>query len=300
MLRRMQGIDLNLLPVLQALLEEEHVTRAAERVHLSVPATSRALERCRKVFGDPLLVRSGRNVVITPRGSELLAELQPVIASIEQMTRRVGPFDPMQLRGTFTIRANEAVIAAIGSQLLERMSRDAPMANLRLQFEGEDDFDRLGDASVDLAIGAYGESLGELCAEHIADEQLVGVVRAGHEWSRSRLTLKRFAALDHVVASRRGRARGPLDDLLAAQGLERRVTAVVPSFSSALALVAQSEAITIAPRRLASLLCGPGGLAMVKVPLDLPLVEVLQVWHRRTDADPANRWLRQCVRDVDT
>lgn len=289
----MQGIDLNLLPQLRALLEEEHVTRAAERMHLSVPAMSRALERCRRTFGDPLLVRSGRNVVITPRGREVLAELVPVMASIDALTVRPEPFDPAALRRRFTIRANEAVIASLGSPLLAHLGDEAPDVELRFQFESDDDLDRLRDGTVDLAIGGYSQRAGDLHTEHLADETLVGVVRTGTPVSRP--GLGRFAGLDHVVVSRRGRARGPIDDLLAGHGLERRVVAVVPSFSAAIALVAQSDAVTVAPRRFVAVL---GGFATFRVPLDLPVVDVVQMWHERADADAASAWLRGRVSAV--
>jgi DNA-binding transcriptional LysR family regulator len=292
------GLDLNLLPVLHALLEEQHVTRAAERVHLSVPATSRALERCRRAFGDPLLVRSGRGVVITPRGAELLAELNPILAAVSGLVDRGAPFDPASLRRRFTVRANEAVIASLGSPLLDVLRAQAPHVDVRFQFEADDDDARLRDGSVDLAIGGYSDLDADLSTEAIAAETLVGVARAGVVPAGARMTLKRFASIDHVVSSRRGRATGPLDALLAERGLHRRVVAVVPSFSAALAMVAQTDALTIAPRRLVEILAAEGHLEVFRIPLELPEVEVVQVWHRRTAADPAHRWFRSCVRSA--
>lgn len=292
----MHSIDLNLLPVLHALLAEQHVTRAAERMYLSPPAMSRALDRCRRTFGDELLVRRGRGLVITPRGTELLAELQPLLSGIEALVGGVAPFDPAALRRVFTIRANEAVIAAVGSLLLDSMRGQAPHAELRFESETTDDLDALRDGRVDLAIGSYGETTRELHAEQVATERLVGVFRSAHPLAGVRMTVRRFANARHVVTSRRGVARGPLDDLLSTHGVRREIAAVVPSFSAALAMCAQSDLVTLIPGRLAAVLARGAGLALFEPPVALPAVDVMQLWHGRNHDDPAHRWLRAQVR----
>jgi DNA-binding transcriptional LysR family regulator len=124
---------------------------------------------------------------------------------------------------------------------------------------------------------------------------LVGVVRADGR-PPTRMTVQRFAGRDHIAVSRRGRARGPLDEYLAGIGLTRRVVAVVPSFSAALAMVAQSDAVTLAPRRLATLLAANGGLRLFVPPVPLPTVRIDQIWHDRDTADPPHDWFRRCVR----
>lgn len=292
----MQDIDLNLLPVLRVLLEEEHVTRAAERLHLSIPATSRALDRCRRTFADPLLVRRGRGVVATPRGRELLNQLGPLLDALEVL--QVGPprFEPAALRRTFVVRANEAVIASLGSALLAELAKEAPNAGVRFESEAADDFDRLSDGSASLAVGSYSNIGSELATESLVTETMMVALRADHPAAQQSLTLKRFAALDHVVASRRGRASGPVDRYLAEQGLERRVVAVVPTFSAALAFAVVSDAVALVPERLARLLSRPDTLALRKSPIALGDIEVQQIWHGRMTADPEHRWFRERVR----
>ncbi len=296
LLLSMQEIDLNLLPVLRVLLEEEHVTRAAGRLHLSVPATSRALDRCRRVFADPLLVRNGRGVVATPRGQELLTLLAPLLDGLEVLRVGPPPFDPAEVRRTFVVRANEAVIAALGSALLAELAVDAPHAGVRFESEATDDLDRLDDGAVSLAIGSYSDVARGLASESLATEQIVVALRANHPASKQTLTLKRFAALDHIVASRRGQAFGPVDRYLADHGHNRRVVAVVPTFSAALALAIASDAVALVPRRLATLLSGPSTAAIRPSPVKLPDVDVQQVWHGRLTVDPEHRWFRERVR----
>ena len=146
----MQSTDLNLLPVLLALLEEENVTRAAARLNLSVPAASRALDRARRMFGDPLLVRSGRGVVMTPRGRTLLPELLAVLDTVASVVERPGALPPDRIRRRFSIRANEAVIAAAGAELIAIASRLPP----RVVFLSMNDSDAYRAAAREL--GAYG------------------------------------------------------------------------------------------------------------------------------------------------
>ncbi len=139
LLRSVQEIDLNLLPILRVLLEEEHVSRAAERLHLSIPATSRALDRCRRTFNDPLLVRQGRGVVATPRARELVVQLTELLENLEVLRVPVPTFDPKVVRQTFVVRANEAVVAALGSALFVGFHAEAPHVEVRFESEATDD-----------------------------------------------------------------------------------------------------------------------------------------------------------------
>jgi DNA-binding transcriptional LysR family regulator len=292
----MQELDLNLLRAAEVLLSEQSVSRAAARLYLSVPATSRLLDRCRRAFGDPLLVRDGRGLVITPRGVALLDELAPLMAAIERAVH-TPDFEPAALRSTFVVRANEVVIAAVGAALLDAVRRAAPDVTLRFELETIDDLDALG-ATVDLAIGSYRDLGPDLHAEQVAVETMVGVLSSSHPLAGARMTIHRFAQPVHVVASRRGRPRGPIDDLLAARGLRRDVAAVVPSFTAAVLMCIGSDFTTVAPQRLARRLAAGADLVTFGLPFDTPPVAVQQVWHRRTDADPAHRWLRAIVREV--
>jgi DNA-binding transcriptional LysR family regulator len=153
----MQSIDLNLLPVVVALVEEQNVTRAAVRLNLSVPATSRALGRARKTFGDPLLVRSGRGVTATPRALALLPELIHALGTVASVVERPATMAPDRIRRTFTIRANEAVIAAAGAQIVAIAAAEAPRSEIRFELETRDDMAALRHDSVDLAIGSYSD-----------------------------------------------------------------------------------------------------------------------------------------------
>ncbi len=287
----MQSIDLNLLPAAQALLSERSVTRAAARLHLSVPATSRALERCRLTFGDPLLVRAGRRLEITPRGAALLPELDAALAAISRTVAPPDTFDPARLRARFTIRTNEVILAAIAGRWIETVAERAPGVELRFETETPDDLDALRRGDASLAVGSYGGLTDDLHRRTLVTEQLVGVVRADHPMAHTRITPRRFAALRHVVTSRRGIARGPLDDLLADRGLRRDIVAVVPSFSAAIGMCLTSDLTTLAPERLVKVLGTPTTLISFPAPVPIPTVDVDAIWHARHHHDPSHRWL---------
>jgi DNA-binding transcriptional LysR family regulator len=306
----MQSIDLNLLPVVLTLLEEESVTAAAARLNLSVPATSRALERARRIFGDPLLVRSGRGVVTTPRARELLPELTNALAGLAIVLDRPQSFDSRRLRRTFTIRANETVIAAAGATLITLVARAAPHVEISFELETSDDIAALRNGDADLAIGSYGDANSDIETAPLLNESLVAVVRAGHPIIKAgaRPSLQRFAQLDHIVVSRRGLSRKTVEMIQtpptqnrsgrktsADAPIKRSVIAVVPSFAVALAIISKSDATTVAPSHLASLFLDHGGLVRFTPPIPLPTVTVSQLWHASKSADPAHRWLRSCV-----
>ncbi|GII61019.1 LysR family transcriptional regulator [Sphaerisporangium krabiense] len=282
-----------------ALLQDGSVTAAAERLHLSIPATSRALGRLRRAMGDPILVRAGRQMAPTPfalrtapRVRSLLQEASALISADREVTIA-------DLTHTFTIRINDGVAATLASAAVEATAADAPGVTLRFVTEGTESVEALRDGSVDLDIGAGDAAAPDIRTAVLYRERMVGVVRADSPLGRHRRpTLAQLCRYPHVSASRRGRARGPLDDALEAAGLRRHVAAVVPTFAVAALLVASTPYIGLVPQRLAEQYGQALGVRWFPVPADLPEVDVRLLWHARLDADPAQRWLRDTIRDA--
>lgn len=247
-----EQLDLNLLRVFDALLREGSVTAAAERLHLSIPATSRALGRLRRAMADPILVRAGRGMAPTPfalrtapRVRSLLDEASALISADREIT--VG-----ELERTFTIRINDGVAATLAATAVEAVAAAAPGVTLRFVAEGNESTEALRDGSVDLDIGAGEPAAPDLRTAELYRERLVGIVRADSPLGRHRRpTLAQLCRYPHVSASRRGRARGPLDEILEAEGLRRHVAAVVPTSAVAALLVASSPYVGLVPQRLA-------------------------------------------------
>jgi DNA-binding transcriptional LysR family regulator len=289
--------DFNLLVTLDVLLAEGSVARAAERLRLSPSAMSRALARLRATTGDPLLVRAGRGLVPTPRALELRERVGHLVQDGEAVLRPAGKPNLEQLVRTFTLRTSEGFVETFGPDLIARIAREAPGVRLRFVPKPDKDSAPLREAAVDLETGVVGTATGpEVRAQALFRDRFIGVVRKGHALSRGRITPARYAAGDHIGVSRRGRDSGPLDEALSALGLERRIVTIVGGFATALALARASDLIASVPERHTGKL--RAGMHSFPLPLSLPEVTVSLLWHPRLDADPAHRWLRECVRDA--
>lgn len=289
--------DLNLLVTLDVLLSEGNVARAAQRLRLSPSAMSRALARLRLTMGDPLLVRAGRGLVPTPRALELRERVGRMVEEAEALLRPAERPDLGRLERTFTLRCSEGFVENFGAGLVARLASEAPGARLRFVPKLDKDSAALRDGRVDLDTGVIGRAMGpEIRTQRLFRDHFVGVVRNGHPLCEGEVTPERYAAGLHILVSRRGRTTGPIDEALAARGLERGIATVVGGFSAALALARNSNLIASVPARHTDAL--RAGLYSFPLPVPPPDITVSMFWHPRLEADPAHRWLRQCVRAV--
>jgi DNA-binding transcriptional LysR family regulator len=301
----MQGVDLNLLVALDALLAERSVTGAARRLGLSPSAMSRTLARLRSATGDPLLVQAGRALVPTPYAEELAGRV-PALARDAQAVLRppAGRLDLAALERTFTLRAGEGFVDLLSAPLAAALLKAAPGVRLRFAPKPDKDAQPLRDGSIDLEIGVVGPSAPEVRTQLLFRDRFIGVCRAGHPLLAGEgPTAERYAACRHVVASRRGQAQGPVDDALAQLGLKRAVVLVVPAYTSALQVAYTSDLVALAPRlSLGNALTRHGaadaGLQGFDLPVPTPEIAIAAQWHPRMDGDPAHRWLRQTVAAV--
>ncbi|MGE0748859.1 MAG: LysR family transcriptional regulator [Rhodospirillales bacterium] len=289
--------DLNLLITLDVLLAEGSVARAAARLRLSPSAMSRALARLRETTGDPLLVRAGRGLVPTPRALELRERVGRLVRDGEAVLRPAETLDLGRLARTFTLRTSEGFVENFGPGLIARAGAQAPGVRLCFMQKPDKDSTPLRDGIVDLETGVVGAATGpEVRAQALFRDRFVGVVRAGHPLCQGKVTPERYAAGRHVLVSRRGRDRGPIDEALAALRLERQVATIVGGFATALALARGSELVASVPERHSGNL--REGMHTFALPFAVPEITVSLLWHPRLDADPAHRWLRGCVREV--
>jgi DNA-binding transcriptional LysR family regulator len=289
--------DLNLLVTLDVLLAEGSVARAARRLRLSPSAMSRALARLRATTGDPLLVRAGRGLVPTPRALELRETVSRLVVDGEAVLRPAETLDLERLARTFTLRTSDGFVENFGPDLIARVHGQAPGVRLRFVPKPDKDSAPLRDAAVDLETGVVGQATGpEVITQALFRDRFIGVVRKGHALSRGRITPRRYAAGRHILVSRRGLDRGPIDEALQPLGLAREIAATVGGFTAALALARASDLIASVPERHTGNL--RAGMHSFPLPLAMPQITVSLLWHPRMDADPAHRWLRGCMRDV--
>ena len=285
--------DLSLLVPLDALLQEASVTNAARRVGLSTPAMSHALARIRERLGDPILVRAGRGMVLTPRAIALKPQVHAAVADARRALEPARAFVPGELARTFVVHATDYVLTVLGVAVDALLREQAPRACLRFVPNTPDDAALLRDQGSDLAVGIYGELPPEMRHRRLLTDRFVGVVRKGHPLTRQRVTLEHFVRAPHVQVAPRGRPGGYLDDVLRERGLERTVARAVPYFVTALQLVAETDYVLTISERIARRYAAALGLELFEVPVKLEPYALSLVWHPRVDPDPAHRFLRE-------
>ncbi|MFE6776583.1 LysR family transcriptional regulator [Streptomyces sp. NPDC057702] len=291
-------MDLNLLRALDALLQENSVTRAAERLGTSPAAASRMLAKLRRAAGDPLLVRAGQELVPTPRALELREEVSALVRRSDALFRPSAAFDVAGLRRTFTVQAGDLLLTGLAGPLLERVRAEAPLVDVVFLAEALEGGPALRQGQADLELGVLGHLDPETRSHTLARLPMLGVARAGHRLFDGPIDARSFAEADHIGVSRLGKRHGPIDAELARLGLRRRVAVVVPSYTSALMLASGGDLVSLTvaewlPEAMAAL-----GLRTFALPLGLPPVEIGMAWHPRNSADHAHRWFRAHVRAV--
>lgn len=297
----MKQADLNLLIALDALLQEENVSRAAARVGLSTPAMSHALSRLRAQVGDPLLVRSGQRMVPTPRADRLRGRVAAVVREAREVLAPPPVEDVTAVERTFRIHTSDHLISVLGPDL-DRLARVAPGVTLHVMPCVAETPAQLRDGTVDLAIGVfdyspYSELPTDLRIQQLYEDEFTCVVRAAHPTVKRALTLAQYCAVDHIQIAPRGNPGGYVDELLARRGLRRRIARALPYFIAGLALVAETDYLLTCSVVLARRMQRRFGLRTVAPPPELGLepFPYAQLWHPRHDRDPPHRWLRDIV-----
>jgi len=292
----LSALDLNLLVVLEALLNERHVTRAALRVGLSQSATSHALGRLRELYKDPLLVRSGKSMVLTPTAAALLPGVSRGLSELRATLSHEPVFAPRTTRRAFALALVDYGQLLILPRLLAHLQREAPLVDLSIN--GDIRWvDLLEAGTTDLAIYVAGKPTNVLLTRPLFSDGFVCMVRRGHPLARSRepLTLAKYLAQQHVVVAPSGSPGSVVDDELARRGKSRRVALRVPNFLVAPAVVAESDFMSTLPERLARQLAKSYPVRLLAAPVPLPRFTNSLAWHARLDHDPAHRWLRDTV-----
>jgi DNA-binding transcriptional LysR family regulator len=288
-------VNLNLLAAFDALFEERSVTRAARRSGVTQSAMSSSLAQLRRLFDDPLFVRTSHGIEPTRRA---LALAEPVHQGLRLFAEALSPpsFDPRTASRSFVLMASDHVEFVLLPPLLRRLERDAPSVRLELRPWGLHEVPAaLARGEADLMIGFYDALPARHRQQLIFEEAYACVVRRGHPRVRRTLSLNTWLELRHVLVSERGDSPGSVDRALAARGLTRVVGARVSHFLMAPQLVARTDMVAAISRRVADVLATPLKLAVFTPPIALPKGRVGQVWHEQMDGDPGHRWLRAVI-----
>jgi DNA-binding transcriptional LysR family regulator len=289
-------VDLNLLPVLDALLRHRSVSVAARELDMSQSALSSALARLRTLLGDPLFVRTGRGLLPTTRASQMAAPLAVILEQVRDRVLSAGGFAAPVTQRQFTLCLSDVGSFVVWPGLVSAVRAQAPNVSMRLRvLEQAAIAAALQNGEVDLAVGAYPGLPDSLCQRRLFDRDHVCLVRTGHPLAGRRVTLKQFAGAAHVVVRMSSGVQERIDQLLAAEGLRRVIALEMPSYLMLPPLLEAGDYLTVMPGQLADEFCRHGRFTAMKSPLVLPPSTIRLHWHRRFHDDPANIWLRELV-----
>jgi DNA-binding transcriptional LysR family regulator len=286
----LRRIDLNLLVILDALLSEQHVTRAAERVHLSQPAVSHALARLRDVLGDPLLVRQGGTLVPTARALELAAPLAEALAQVQALLAP-NRFDPASAKRRFRVAMSDYSAAIFLPRLVRVLRREAPGIDLQIiQTSREGMVDGVLNGDLDLAAGVFPDMPAELRTTPLFDEHYTCLVDRNSLPHDGSLDLPTYLSRPHVLLEMRGSGTPEIERALTAIRQRRHVAISLPHWGVAPQLIEGTDLIlTVSSRGLLNI--DHQHLVAVAPPFHIPSFAFELAWHARRGGDSGLQWL---------
>ncbi|HTY49538.1 MAG TPA: LysR family transcriptional regulator [Steroidobacteraceae bacterium] len=296
---QLNRFDLNLLIALDALLHEKNVTRAAERVFLSQPAMSAALQKLRDYFEDQLLVRVGREMELTPRGLSLVEPVREALLKVQNALGTQPTFDPATVRRTFTVIATDEAVPELVPRVLNRLAREAPQVQCHIEQVSQTSLTRLsyGDADLCLSLDIwrlYGMRAfpDDLRSVALRPVRWVCVLDRDHDFRGETLTLEDYKALPHVFARPNGHA-APVEELVRRlTGMDLNVRASAQSLLEVLFMLPGSPFAATVPERVANLVTPILPLKTYLLPFDVMDGHEILLWHKRNEPDPGHAWLR--------
>ena len=301
-------LDLNLLRVFDEVMAERNLTRAARNLAITQPAASNALRRLREALGDELVTRAGYGVVPTPFALSIWPSVREALANLRAAIAPVD-FDASTTRDTFVLAMADATAAILIPRLLRILEQEAPRASIRLRpLTTRDPRILLEGEEVQMAIGYFPAvvaaiTLGEMQEDTpdtfghapIYSGQYVCVMRRDHPLAGAPISLDAYCGARHLLVSFSGRPFGFVDEALAVIKRSRRIVLTVNQFFTAAQVVANSDLLTILPRDFIPSTGIAEQLAWQPLPVQVPLLQVDMLWHRRKQAAPAHTWLRAAV-----
>ncbi len=297
--KHLWDVDLNLLVVFHAMAEHQSVTRAAEALALSQPATSAALARLRLLLGDPLFVKSGQAMRPTPRALLLVPTVRQLLTTVKDDILTTSVFEPSTSTRNFHLIAPDIAEVILLPSILAKLRRVAPSVTIKVT-----SMPRLATAQAlesgvaDLAIG-YLPDLHKsgFVQQRLFKHAYVCIARQGHPTLHGRLAMRDYLTAPHAVVLPEGREH-LVEQFLNAKQIRRNVVLELSHFMSLQTIIASSDLIATVPEDLAEFFAEHSKIQIFPLPLKSPEVQVHQFWHQRLSKDPANMWLRGLVFDA--
>ena len=292
-IRALRQFDLNALVVLKVLLDERHVTRTAEQLHLTQSAVSRTLARLREAFADPLLVSVGKQMHLTPRAAELVVPLNEILQRLESF---IAPevFDPQTHQGRIRLATTDYGTHTLLPRLVPLLAKAAPNIELSALEWPSDLLDDLEQNKVDLIIGGTSAPSQDIHQRIVAHDEMKGLVRKGHPFAES-MSLDNYLSLNHIIISSSGEGLSSIDLLLKEQGRQRKIAIRVPHFFAALEIIANTDYMILVPGHFARRYVDKDKFEIIDPPFEIPTLEISMFWHARMHQDPLHHWFRNFI-----
>ncbi len=298
---QLDKIDLHLIRILNTVLSEGSVSRAAVRLGMHQPAVSAALRRLRELAGDPLLVRSGAGMVATDAGLRMIEPSARILRDAEQLFSDARGFDPARSEVTFRLAASDYLDPFFLPQLVARIKAQAPQARIDMRGLSDDANyqTHLAEGRVDVVIGNWASPPDELHMGRLFGDEVVCLVSNEHPACRRGWEPDTWLAAEHIAPTpTHPGAKGFIDEHLASLGLARKVVARCPHFGLIPAMVASSLLVLTTGRQYCDRFVSQLPVQVLPCPIEFPRMMYYQLWHERSHASASGRWLRERVRDV--
>ena len=291
-----RSINLNLIPMLQALLNEESVVGAARKANLSQPAMSGALARLREMLDDPLLVRSGRSMYLTPRAEELRAQVNKLCADIDAVFEPRS-FEPVAAEQEFVIASPDYLAYLIGKELLPRLAKEAPGITVRFVDVPNDLPESLQNSQIDLAVCGNFNTWPSLEYHSVFYDRVVITLAKNHPLAKKK-RVSRSELLDYPILGFRPTVEGAKDKQRLATGigsLDIRPQLTVGQFTDAVLLAQQGHYVAAAPKSLIDALSKLLPLHQIAVSEEEPAIDTGIFWVKALGEAPAMHWMRRVL-----
>lgn len=293
----MANLDLNLMVIFDAIMQEQSITAAAERLAMTQPSVSNAVSRMRHAWKDPLFVKQGRGIRPTPYANKLWRDISEPLDTIRCATVQQA-FDAATLKRTFRIAVTDWMADLFWLPLRQLIEAEAPNVNIHAVPYTVNGESLLLNADVDMVLDYFEGSSNKVQSQKLFDNHFVCAMRQGHPLANHDLNMECFAAAEHLLLSLSGEASGGVDRLLQQEGLHRRIAMTVNHCYNIPRLLINTDMITTIPMPVIIESVDKGHLVVKKPPFDLAPGPISMTWHTRHQRDPETLWLREKVLDV--
>lgn len=292
---RIERIDLNLFIVFEAIYRERSVTKVAAQLNLTQPSVSNALSRLRQTFDDPLFVRTPSGMSPTPVSESIIKDVRDALRLMHRSVESSAKFEPEVSDKVFHLGMNDLAESLLLPKLRGILKRTAPNLSVTSYYvDRQSAVEEMKAGHIDLLIDAPMLNTKELFNKPLKNLPYVIAMRKGHPLAKKSVSIDKYLSCEHIHVSSRRRGRGQVDIGLHALGKTRDIKMRVQHYLVADRIVGETDLLWTVPKMLADSL----SLEVCEAPFDIAPLSWQLFWHKQSDSDPANVWIREVIVDI--